>query len=352
MGEIIALGKWEQAKRAIAECKNIDELKQIRNKAQALKAYAKQARESLEVQNNVAEIKIRAERRIGEFSKELPIGRGKVKMTPHDGESFKTDILKQAGIRHAERYEAIANLPEKDFEEHIKRVKQSNEELTTVGLIKLARQDTKSKYRKTLAKSGENIFLPQQIDLRLGDFRKVLKDIKKVDLILTDPPYPKEYLPLWKDLDEFANNKLKDGGYLIAYSGQYHLPEVFNSFKHLDYVWTFCLYHEGKTQIVNSINVICRWKPVLIFQKGKRKFSNTMQDYIKSEVREKEHHKWQQGLSAIKGLIELFSDVGNTICDPFSGASTVGMACKELKRNFIGAEINKENYNISKKRLE
>ena len=40
---------------------------------------------------NIAENKLRAERRIGEFSRELPIGKSKMK--PHDGESFKTDIL-------------------------------------------------------------------------------------------------------------------------------------------------------------------------------------------------------------------------------------------------------------------
>ena len=37
----------------------------------------------------------------------------------------------------------------------------------------------------------------------------------------------------------------------------------------LDYYWTFAVYHEGQTQIVNGVNLICRWKPVLLFQNGK-----------------------------------------------------------------------------------
>ena len=132
--ELIVLGQWEKAKRAIAECKTLDEVKKIRDKAEALRAYAKQAKESLEVQNNVAEIKIRCERKIGEFSKELPLGNKW--SSSHDG---KLITLKDAGIKHFERYESIANLPEKDFEKHIQEVKKSNEELTTVGIIKLAR---------------------------------------------------------------------------------------------------------------------------------------------------------------------------------------------------------------------
>lgn len=58
-------------------------------------------------------IKLRAERWIGEFSRELPKTQGNRSdlTSPHDGEKFKTEILKEAGISHPERYEAIASLP-------------------------------------------------------------------------------------------------------------------------------------------------------------------------------------------------------------------------------------------------
>ena len=147
------LAKWDKARQAIAECKTIDEAKGIRDKAAALLAYARQARETLFVQNDIAEIKIRAERRVGEFSKELPknenFNRGnqyKEVATPHDGgqPQTKTSILKEAGVTHHERYEAIASLSDEVFEKHIANVKQSNEELTTVGVLKVARQIEKA----------------------------------------------------------------------------------------------------------------------------------------------------------------------------------------------------------------
>ena len=206
--------------------------------------------------------------------------------------------------------------------------------------------------RQLEAEKNKTIKLDSKIDLRFGDFKEVLKDIEPVDLILTDPPYPQEFLHLWEDLAFFAKHKLKDNGYLVAYTGQYHLPEVLqNLTKHLDYVWTFCLYHEGKTQIINGVNVICRWKPVLIFQKNKTKFTKTIQDYVVSEAREKDQHDWQQGLSGVKKFVELFSEQKDTICDPFSGGGTTALACKELSRNFVGAEIDEVTFNLSKGRL-
>lgn len=84
------------------------------------------SRESLDVQNNIAEIKIRAERKIGEFSRELPKEQG-FAHSPHDEENgTKTYILKSAGIepKTAYRYEAIAAIPQDKFEEHIQKTKE------------------------------------------------------------------------------------------------------------------------------------------------------------------------------------------------------------------------------------
>ena len=142
MEQLAILKNWERAKLAIRECANIDEAKDIRDKAQALKVYAQQAKESLEVQNNIAEIKIRAERRIGEFSKELETHEHRFGQANHSGEpTTKTEVLKEAGISppHASRYEIIANIPEEKFEEVINKTKEAKEELTTALILRLAK---------------------------------------------------------------------------------------------------------------------------------------------------------------------------------------------------------------------
>lgn len=65
----MTLTRYEAAKQALMEARSIDEVKDVRDKAEALRLYMKQAGESLEMQNAVAEIKLRAERRAG-----LPVG--------------------------------------------------------------------------------------------------------------------------------------------------------------------------------------------------------------------------------------------------------------------------------------
>jgi len=200
----------------------------------------------------------------------------------------------------------------------------------------------------------EEISLKEDPNIKLYncDFRELDIEPNSIDLILTDPPYPKEYLPLWGDLAKFAKEKLKDHGYLIAYSGQYHMPEVINYLiSELDYIWTFCLYHVGNTRIVNNVNVMCRWKPILIFQKGRSRFKQTIQDYIDFDRKEKAHHDWQQGLPAIQKFIEHFTNPGDVVCDPFSGSGTTALACKNTGRSFIGSEIDTEAYNSAIRRL-
>ena len=61
---------FNKAKQELSIATKIDEVKEVRDKAEALRAYAKQSNESLEMQNQCAEIKIRAERRAGELLKD------------------------------------------------------------------------------------------------------------------------------------------------------------------------------------------------------------------------------------------------------------------------------------------
>lgn len=63
-------------------------------------------------------------------------------------------------------------------------------------------------------------------------------------------------------------------------------------------------------------------------------------------------HPTQKPLSLMKYLIELVNLKGQTILDPFAGSGTTLVACKELNRNYIGIERNKEYFEVAKKRLE
>ena len=51
-------------------------------------------------------------------------------------------------------------------------------------------------------------------------------------------------------------------------------------------------------------------------------------------------------------IIENFTKKMDLILDPFMGTGTTGIVCKKLDRNFIGIEIDKDYFNISKDRIE
>ena len=61
-----------------------------------------------------------------------------------------------------------------------------------------------------------------------ADIRDGLPQVadNSVDFIITDPPYPREFIPLYGELSKVAARVLKDGGSLVCMVGQSYLPEV------------------------------------------------------------------------------------------------------------------------------
>lgn len=192
------------------------------------------------------------------------------------------------------------------------------------------------------------------IDFRLGDFEEVFKDIPdgSIDCIITDPPYPYEFIEVWSKLSRVAKRVLKPNGYCIAYSGQMNLPEVIKRMnEHLNYYWTFSLIHTGSRQLINGRNLFCGWKPILVFQNGFKKLDKPFDDFIMGTGMEKTHHKWQQAELELKHLINNFTKEGDVIMEPFAGGGTTIIAALKLNRNIIAAEIDETSYNVSKQRI-
>ena len=63
-------------------------------------------------------------------------------------------------------------------------------------------------------------------------------------------------------------------------------------------------------------------------------------------------HPTQKPLDLIKQLIEFSSNKSGLVIDPCMGSGTTGIACKELERDFIGIELDKEYFEIAKNRIE
>jgi len=63
------------------------------------------------------------------------------------------------------------------------------------------------------------------------------------------------------------------------------------------------------------------------------------------------YHPTQKPLELIKILINNYSKEGDTVLDPFMGSGTTAVACKQLRRNFIGFELSQKYVDIANKRL-
>jgi len=214
------------------------------------------------------------------------------------------------------------------------------------------KKEEKIQERKKLAEEGAKKEI--EIDFRLGDFEEVFADLPdgSIDCIITDPPYPYEFIEVWTKLSRFAKRVLKPNGYCIAYSGQMYLPEVMQRMsENLTYYWTFTLIHTGSRQLINGRNLFCGWKPILIFQNNFSKLKTPFDDFIQGTGSEKNHHKWQQAELELNHIIDNFTNVGDTILEPFAGGGTTIMAALKNNRNIKAAEINEESFNISKKRI-
>jgi DNA modification methylase len=78
-------------------------------------------------------------------------------------------------------------------------------------------------------------------------------------------------------------------------------------------------------------------------------FSTMSNERIKTE--DGHNIRWQKSLKLMNRLLLPFTDDGDLVVDPFMGSGTTGVWCKENNRNFIGIEIEKEIYDIAKKRI-
>ena len=63
-------------------------------------------------------------------------------------------------------------------------------------------------------------------------------------------------------------------------------------------------------------------------------------------------HPTQKPLEYLKGIIELTTLENDLVLDCFMGSGSTGVACNDLKRNFLGIEVNNEYFNIAKKNIE
>ena len=85
---------------------------------------------------------------------------------------------------------------------------------------------------------------------------------------------------------------------------------------------------------------------------GQSRYEPALPNSILEIASEKGKHSTQKPVDLIKWCLKYYSKEGDTILDPTMGSGSTGVACKEMNRNFIGIEMDKDIYDVACKRLE
>ena len=207
-----------------------------------------------------------------------------------------------------------------------------------------------------------------------GDCLEVMKTFpdKCVDLVLTDPPYGMDYQSSWRT-DKYdkidgdislewlpiflseAFRVMKDNTHIYLFCNDYAISDFRRELEKAGFtpkralVWIKNNHTSGDLEgdYANKTEFII-WA-----HKGRRKLNGNRDTNVIHEKRQAtEYHPTQKPVDLMRYLIEKSTTDSDTILDPFLGSGTTAVACKQLKRNFIGIEISKDYCNIAQKRLD
>lgn len=204
----------------------------------------------------------------------------------------------------------------------------------------------------------------------------------KVDLVIADPPYN---ISRDNNFDTLGNRQWMNFGWWDIWFNQVewirHLRPllkenanviIFNDYKNFwDIIWVCnennisikrCLVLNKSNPapfnrdrlFVNDVEFALWWvynskgKPAKWIFNRKNPIEKCV---IDTKVQSSKLHPTMKDIKVIKHLIELLSNEGDLVFDPFMWSWTTALACEELNRNWVGCEIDEKYIGVINERL-
>lgn len=240
------------------------------------------------------------------------------------------------------------------------------------------------------------------IELIHGDCLEEMKKIPdgSIDLVLTDPPYGTTackwdtiipFEPMWEQLKRVTK---KNGAIVLFGSQPFTSALVMSNPKMFKYEWVW-EKNAGSNFATLKYQPMKEHESLLVFGQETPFYNPQMQERadsgkarVKTPIkydryqeggvygdacrgvqsvirpdlryprsiqkfnRERGLHPTQKPVALMEYLIKTYTNENETVLDFTMGSGTTGVACKNLNRNFIGIELDKDYYEIAKKRIE
>ena len=236
------------------------------------------------------------------------------------------------------------------------------------------------------------------LNLIHGDCLEVMKTLldNSIDAIITDPPYGTTackwdsvipFEPMWEQLKRI----IKPNGAIALFGSQpFTSALVMSNPKMFKYEWIW-EKNVASNFMQYKFMVAKKHENILIFSKGKTKYNPIMEDkselsiqrmkYKFKDRKQSEHYKTdisedksnkqekmyptsvikfnrevglhptQKPIALMEYLIKTYTDENDFVLDFTMGSGTTGAACKNLNRNFIGIELDKDYFEIATARI-
>jgi site-specific DNA-methyltransferase (adenine-specific) len=236
------------------------------------------------------------------------------------------------------------------------------------------------------------------LNLIHGDCLEVMKTLPddSIDAIITDPPYGTTackwdsvipFEPMWEQLKRI----IKPNNAIVLFGSQpFTSALIMSNPKMFKYEWIW-EKNVASNFMQYKFMVAKKHENVLIFSKGKTKYNPIMEDkselsiqrmkYKFKDRKQSEHYKTdiskdrsnrqekmyptsvkkfnrevglhptQKPIALMEYLIKTYTDENDFVLDFTMGSGTTGVACKNLNRNFIGIELDKDYFEIAKQRI-
>jgi len=167
-----------EVRDALAEVVSIGDALPLISKAEALRVCCRKAGLSVEIQNQVAEVKLKAEREAGRLLAENPPAKGRPKSNHDDCISLDDLGITQ---NQSTRWQRLSSIDAEQFEEELELFHESDREITTAHFLKLAaRQSANKEESEESSATGGDV---------VANLQELIDAGRKFRTVYADPPW-------------------------------------------------------------------------------------------------------------------------------------------------------------------